>query len=230
MKTLYLGLDPKNYPNKNSLVHYPVIRTIPLEEDALRIAETLWPAFTHVVFTSQTTVAYWHMPIKDKICIAIGEATAAAIRLKGSVPLVAPQATQEGVVEFLAGLDLREAFLFLPRSRLARNTLTEYLDRSRIHYFALDLYDTVFQKPEPVPNLDEFDEIVFTSPSTVEGFLKIFGKLPRDKKLTSIGPVTKKCLCILAEDSDGFFGRMKGTIKVVGEIISPVDEVWDVSR
>ncbi len=196
MKTLYLGLDPKNYPHQDSLVHYPVIRTIPLEGDDLRTAETLWPAFTHVIFTSQMAVAYWNRPIIDKICIAIGEATAEAVRRKGAIPLVALQATQEGVIEFLSGMDLRGAFLFLPRSRLARNALIDYLDRSRIRYFALDLYDTVFQKPEPVPNLDEFGEIIFTSPSTVEGFLKIFGKLPRDKKLTAIGPVTKKYLSI----------------------------------
>ena len=194
MQTLYLGLDPKNYPHQDSLVHYPVIRTVRLEEDALRTAETLWPAFTHVVFTSQMAVAYWHIQLKDKVFIAIGEATAAAVRIKGAIPLVAFQATQEGVIEFLSGMDLREAFLFLPRSRLARSALTDYLDRSRIRHFALDLYDTVFQKPEPVPNLTEFGEIVFTSPSTVEGFLKIFGKLPRDKKLTAIGPITKSAL------------------------------------
>ncbi len=194
MQTLYLGLDPKNYPCKGSLVHYPVIRTQKLEGDDLQKAENLWPQFTHVVFTSQTAVNYWRLDLKGKISIAIGDATAEAVKSRGSLPLLAPYATQEGVIELISSLDLQNGFLFLPRSRLARSALSDFLSQRRIRYFALDLYDTLFQKPEPVPDLNEFDEIVFTSPSTVEGFLKIFGKLPPERKWRPIGPITRKAL------------------------------------
>jgi uroporphyrinogen-III synthase len=39
-----------------------------------------------------------------------------------------------------------------------------------------------------------FDEIVFTSPSTVAAFKEIFGALPRGKKLVAIGPITEEAL------------------------------------
>ena len=85
-----------------------------------------------------------------------------------------------------------QGYFFLPHSKRARPALSDYFKQHHIPFFALDLYDTIFQKLEPVPNLDDFDEILFTSPSTVEGFLRIYGQLPIHKKLTSIGPITDR--------------------------------------
>jgi len=185
MTTLYLGLDPKNYPGA---LHYPVIRTELCGQ--VEPARALWPQFTHLIFTSQTAVRYWPGPWDKKI-IAIGDATASALRQKGLKPLIAPVATQEGVIELIKQID---GYFFWPRSKRARPILTDFLNQQKIPFFVLDLYDTVFQRPEPVPNLDTIYEIIFTSPSTVEGFLRIYGKLPKDKKLTPIGPVTEKAI------------------------------------
>jgi uroporphyrinogen-III synthase len=143
-----------------------------------------------VIFTSQTTVHYWPGPW-DKIAIATGPFTAEALRKKGVDPLVAKKSTQEGIIDLIAEMD---GYFFLPRSKLARPILSDYFTRKKVPFYSLDLYDIVFQKLEPIPNLDDFDEIVFTSPSTVEGFLQIFGKIPKDKKLTTIGPITEKAL------------------------------------
>lgn len=194
MKTLYLGLDPKNYPCTGTLLHYPVIRTVRIEGSELQQALRLWPKFTHIVFTSQSAVFYWKEDLRDKKLIAIGDATAKALQSKGLDPQIASDATQEGVIALLSQMDLAQSFLFWPRSRRARPHLTAYLTQSEIPFLTLDLYDTHFQRPQPVPKLEEIDEIVFTSPSTVEGFLKIYGSLPQNKKLTAIGPVTQKAL------------------------------------
>lgn len=183
MRVLYLGLNPKP-----GTFHYPVIRTEYCGN--LGPALLLWPQFTHIIFTSQTAVHYWPGPW-DKQMIAIGYATAAALEKKGLDPLIAPEATQEGVITLIEEL---KGYFFLPRSRLARSVLTDFMTEKKIPFFVLDLYDTVFQKLEPVPKLDDFDEIVFTSPSTVDGFLRIYGKLPTDKKLTAIGPITEQAL------------------------------------
>jgi uroporphyrinogen-III synthase len=143
-----------------------------------------------MICTSQTTVEYWPGPW-DKEVIAIGEATASLLKKKGLKPLIAPFATQEGVIELISQL---KGHFFLPHSKLARPALKDYFKAHHIPFFALELYTTKFQCPEPIPKLNEFDEIVFTSPSTVEGFLRIYKELPKDKKLTAIGPVTKAAL------------------------------------
>lgn len=188
MRVLYLGLDPKNI----CCVHYPVIRTEKIVGAELREAQALWPQFTHVIFTSQSAVGYWEGDLRGKRLIAIGEATGEAIRKRGGAVVVARDATQEGVIDLLKSLDLRGAFLFMPRSKKARPNLAEFLKSYRS--FVLDLYDTVFQKLEPVPKLEEFSEIVFTSPSTVEGFSRIYEKIPPKIKLTAIGPITQERL------------------------------------
>lgn len=186
-KILYLGLNPPP-----GVVHYPVIRIEKLTN--VKTALDLWPRFSHVIFTSKTAVGCWFEEITcfDKVAIAIGPATASVLQARGVRPLVASNPTQEGIVELLR--TQKPSFVFLPRSKKARSVLTDYLRKRKIPFFALDLYDTVLQKLEPVPNLDEIDEIVFTSPSTVEGFLAIYGRLPMEKVLTTIGPVTAQKL------------------------------------
>lgn len=180
---LNLGLSPKP-----GTFHYPVIRTEFCGCTAEALA--LWPQFTHIIFTSQQAVHYWPGPW-DKQTIAIGPATAAALQRKGLAPLIAPEPTQEGVIALIAHIP---GHFFLPRSRRARPILTDHFRACSIPFYALDLYDTLFQQLEPIPSLDDFDEILFTSPSTVEGFLRIYGKLPQGKKLTAIGPITEKAL------------------------------------
>ncbi len=179
------------------MFHYPVIRT-----EFCGIPESvfaIWPQFTHVIFTSQTTVAYWPGPW-DKQSLAIGDSTASALRKHGLAPLVAPFATQEGVIELIEVLrqsscpPFNKSYFFIPHSRLARPNLIDYMKENQISFYSLELYDTLFQRLEPVPDLGDFDEIVFTSPSTVEGFLRIYGNLPQGKKLTPIGPVTEAAL------------------------------------
>lgn len=188
-KVLYLGLDPPP-----GVVHYPVIQTVRMDGPELKSAVALWPQFSHVLFTSKTSVRYWFEVRRafDKKAIAIGAGTGKELKRQGIEPAIVPVATQEGVIEWLEKEPV--SFLFYPRSRIARPLLVEYLRKKGIRFLAIDLYDTVFQKIEPVPDLNAFDEIVFTSPSTVEGFLHIFGAFPQGKILTPIGPVTTRAL------------------------------------
>ena len=194
MKILYLGLKAKK-----GTFHYPVIRT-----QKRAILPPFPQSFTHIVFTSQTAVAYWPGPW-DKEVIAIGEETAAALRKKGLKPLLAPEPTQEGVFELIRSL---HGFFLLPHSHRSRPHLVESLKVKKIPHFSFVLYETHFQCPKPIPNLADFEEIVFTSPSTVEGFLRIYKTLPSNKKLTPIGPITKKALSLEEKDRERYSGSL----------------------
>jgi len=61
-----------------------------------------------------------------------------------------------------------------------------------VRHQVCDLYQTVFQKPGPLPDLSKVDEIIFTSPSTIKGFIAAFGAIPTNKKLTCMGPITEE--------------------------------------
>jgi uroporphyrinogen-III synthase len=193
---LYLGTDPENCELKD-LIHYPIIKTIPLE-----IPSHLWEDFaeyTHILLTSKNAVAIFLSQLKDKEAlqdkkiIAIGKSTAAKLTGEGFAPhLIAEDESQEGMIELLKTLDLHDAYIFYPRSSLARKKLEHYMVGIGVRHQICDLYETVFQKPEPSPDFSKIDEIIFTSPSTVKGFIAAFGAIPSDQKLTCIGPITEE--------------------------------------
>jgi uroporphyrinogen-III synthase len=206
MKTiLYLGTDPTQFESQNRpsghLIHYPVIKIVPraLESPELKQAYDEFEAYTHLLFTSKNAVKvfFGHLcpNLSAKITIAIGEVTAAHLRVQGVQPqFIAQDETQEGVIQLLNQLDLNNAYFFMPRSSLSRPLLTNFFKEHQIRHQACDLYDTVTQILEPRPDLNRIDEIIFTSPSTVNAFLEIFGKLPKGKKLTAVGPITEQAL------------------------------------
>lgn len=205
MKTvLYLGTSPVHYAGDGHLIHYPVIRIVPRSSEAPEIREAFeqLEKYTHILFTSKNSVAvfFQHLQVLQKRLgeqkiLAIGKVTEAHLSRKGvRVERTAEVETQEGIIAELARLDLTDSFLFLPRSSLSRPKLVEYLEQNKIRFLACDLYDTQFQKLEPVPDLAKIDEIIFTSPSTVKAFLSIYSELPKDKKLTAIGPITQEFL------------------------------------
>jgi uroporphyrinogen-III synthase len=131
--------------------------------------------------------------LRNKQLVAIGKSTAAKLTQAGYAPhLICQDESQEGMIELLKTQDLHNAYLFYPRSLLARKKLERYLVNRGVRHQTCDLYETVFQKPVPVPDLTQVDEIIFTSPSTVKGFMAAFGAIPSNKKLTCIGPITEE--------------------------------------
>jgi uroporphyrinogen-III synthase len=212
MKTiLYLGTDPTQFAAQGHfdghLIHYPVIQIVPRDLDHVELARAYddLHEYTHVIFTSKNAVRilfehFQQMKLPsslfdNKQVIAIGQITAAHLNMRGVHPAhIARDECQEGLVRLLNQHDLSESYFFIPRSSLSRPVLSNYLREKEIRFQTCDLYDTVTQKIFPIPDLSTIDEIVFTSPSTVKGFMEIFGSLPLDKKLLAIGPITEQAL------------------------------------
>ena len=59
---------------------------------------------------------------------------------------------------------------------------------------ALDLYTTVFQPQERIVDWSLIEEIVFTSPSTVESFWRLYGGLPKGVSCKALGKITEGVL------------------------------------
>ncbi len=204
-KILYTGLDPSRYKHEGTLVHCPFIAIQPcnVEKKEVVAAFSQFDRFTHVVFTSRSSASIWlgmcqEKSIgkeiwKEKTIIAIGRATKSLLEEKGLAPnYTACPETAEGMVEILKTLDLKEAHLFLPHSSLSRPLLRQFMKEQCITHTSCVLYETHFCCPQELPDLSMFDEIVFTSPSTVEAFCHCYGSFPNHARLTSIGPITAK--------------------------------------
>lgn len=199
---LYLGLALQKKLLQVNHIHYPVIQTVPVAADHpdVKAALSQLSQFTHLLFTSKTAVNYFFdlcsevnaIDLKNKKCIAIGRATAEEIEKRGGqVAIMTQNECSEGLIEELKGHQLQDAYLFWPHSALSRPVITNYFKSTNIRYLDCVLYTTELQKIEPIPNLDAVGEIQFTSPSTVDNFITLFGPLPATKQLTPIGPVTE---------------------------------------
>lgn len=181
---LNLGLE-----SRPGTVHFPVIRTQLRQGPDIEEALSLSKKATHLLLTSPRATHYWAKlcppPWKTQVW-AIGSAT------YRQADRFAQVATQEGMMALFEGWT--GGLVLLPHSARARPHLRLFLQENSIAHAACALYDTLLQCPGEPPNLAEFTEILFTSPSTVDGFLAIYGALPQGIQLTPIGPVTRTAL------------------------------------
>lgn len=213
MKTiLHLGLEAPPPKENETIISYPVIRIVPRppsSPDIVNILNTLH-TFDAIIFTSKSAVDLFFalQPAitapHNKKWIAVGTATAKRLNENGiHTVATAIDETAEGVVTLIDTLSLPTHTRFLwPHSALARRIIPNAL---AIRGFPLEeciLYDTELQAPSPKPDLATIDEIIFTSPSTIDGFLLAFGTLPKDKALRTIGPVTAAALKNVADILD----------------------------
>jgi uroporphyrinogen III methyltransferase/synthase len=127
---------------------------------------------------------------------AIGPGTARALREHGVRADVVPERfVAEGLVEALAGLEVRRALI--ARAAAARDVLPDALRERGAEVDVLPLYRTV---AEPLGEHEraavaDADYLTFTSSSTVSFFLEGFGgPPPSGVRLVSIGPVTSQTL------------------------------------
>lgn len=199
---LYLGLQPPRPVQDEEIIHCPIIQICPRPIDSKAFAQL--DAYTHLIFTSKTAVDIFcsqggkvlgKVPMIGKEILAVGHATALRL-LEAGLPVTetASDERAEGIIQLLDKKDLSRAFIFWPHSAQARPLLKEYLEKRCVRFCECFLYDTLPQRPEPIPNLAQIDEIVFTSASTVDAFLQYFGRIPNDKKLKPMGPVTENYL------------------------------------
>jgi uroporphyrinogen-III synthase len=192
---------------KRKYLHYPVIKIVPKDLASFEVRQALQtlPKASHIIFTSKTTVDLFFQAIKgfgfspssllEKCVIAVGKKTAGCLEGQGLSPAIVPkQETAEGIIRELEKLDLAAAHFFWPHSGLSRPLLREYFELKNYAFDEVVLYDTVPNTPGAAPSPEMYEEILFTSPSTVTAYLSIFGRFPTGKTLKAIGPVTAKCL------------------------------------
>lgn len=210
MKTiLHLGLEPPPSQENTTIVFYPVIRIVPREKSASDIVSAVAALHSYnvIVFTSKTAVDLFFAllpndtPLTRYTWIAVGTATTRRLKEKGIHTVsTATEETAEGVVALIDALSFpRDTHFLWPHSALARRVIPAALTSRGFPLTECILYDTQLHTPSPKPSLDGIDEILFTSPSSVNGFLLAYGALPHDKILRAIGPVTAAALKNVAD-------------------------------
>lgn len=186
------------------------VPTIAIEDpddggEALRAVASQLSLYTWVVFTSANAVERLFASVRDARAFggakvaAIGDATARALQARGVVADLVPaefvsealaEVFPESRADYIPGS--RAERVLLPRSASARDVLSSMLLAKGYEVHAVDAYRTV--RPQPSPGLLESlrfaDAVMFTSSSTVTGWLELFGAGALPPVVGCIGPIT----------------------------------------
>ncbi|OED35766.1 uroporphyrinogen-III C-methyltransferase [PVC group bacterium (ex Bugula neritina AB1)] len=192
-KVLYTGLDSSRYKSHANICHYPLIET-KVKEDVPQNINL--DQFEAVIFTSREAVKYFfqlYPNVTISVALAIGSGTARSLEKRGievkHLPKTPDSKAMLGLIDKLP----YDSYLYLC-SCLSKNSLHD-----NIKVTSLPIYDVGFIKQD-VLDLSQFERIVFTSPSTVNSFLEIYGKLPKYTLFEVLGPLTRDHLVAIGVD------------------------------
>lgn len=201
-RILVTGTCAKKFRSMGKILHVPMIEIQPpgnfkeLDAAIFRIGD-----YDGLLFTSRHAAAYFlerfkkkvkgGVPVlRSKMIFAIGSTTAGALKNSGLEATAMPEKeTAESMLELLARSRVRGKRFLIPRSDLARDLLVDGLRELGARVDAVTVYRNICPKIQK-QDLDRIDEIVFTSPSTVNNFMKVHASVPERVKLWAIGPVT----------------------------------------
>lgn len=217
-KILFTGISKERFFEEGIIFHIPMIEIKPLSDYTetdnwiKKICEEKF--FDWIVFTSRFGVYYFFERVfcleydtrilKDIKIAAIGTSTANKLKEYGVVAdLVPKKECSKGLIEEFKVIikenkNLKHQIkIFLPRSDLADKGLTEALKKLGFEVYPCVIYRNVMSENLPDIDFNFFDEIIFSSPSTVKNFvsrygIEVFKKIKT--KIKTIGEVTQKAV------------------------------------
>ena len=81
--------------------------------------------------------------------------------------------------------------VFYPHSSLSPEDIPLALQELGFDVLSAVVYNNVLPKNPRRVNLNHYKRIVFTSPSTIDNFIKLYGKLPENTEFITRGPITQ---------------------------------------
>lgn len=174
---------------------------------------------SYLLFTSQYAVKgfmrvieytyYQTYPNEDLKVISIGKTTTEALHKAGFKDVIQvdednrygviewfkkerPKFLEQHPIEIEHGEEYEEipAVLY-PCSSLSPDDIPEALFALRYNVTKWTVYNNELPKNPRRVNLNHFKRIVFTSPSTIDNFIKLYGKLPENTEFITRGPITQ---------------------------------------
>jgi uroporphyrinogen III methyltransferase/synthase len=201
---LVTGTHIEHFNKLGKVVHQPLIQ-IEKSENNTELANELNQLHTNdwLFFTSRYTVQFFFEELekvgKDSRALsglkiaAVGAVTAKALKEHGIVAdLVPDEESSEGLLKKISDLNITPANVLIPRSDLGLPVLPEGLKTLGWNVKTVVVYRNVFSKNLKPIDLSTIDKIVFSSPSCVTNFLKLYNEFPADKEYIFRGKETEK--------------------------------------
>jgi len=201
---LVIGTEAKQYQKEGIVIHQPLIQIDEIEDNTILI-KTLQnlKKFDWIFFTSRHTVHFFFKALKKldkdsralaKLKIAsIGQMTSDALRLYGIEPdLQAGRESSEGLIKDIDIKDILCGKVLIPRSDLGLPVLPEGLTELGWEVTTLIVYHNTYPEGLVPLDLNKIQTIVFSSPSCVTNFVRLYGAIPKGKEFLFRGKETEK--------------------------------------
>lgn len=191
MPTLYTGLTS---PDAN-YIHTPLIEIVSVDDDTqLRRAIADIDSYDYVLFTSRYAAKYvGALSVMHTRIVSIGRTTTKALHQIGVEEVdEVEEDNSYGVLSWFSSQS--RGRVLIPRSNLALPIIPEGLRQLGFEVDCVTAYINRMPEHPKKVNLDEIDRIVFTSPSTIDNFIRLYGALPEKKELVTRGPITEQHL------------------------------------
>ena len=191
MPTLYTGLTS---PDAN-YIHTPLIEIVPVDDDTqlLRAIADI-DSYDYVLFTSRYAAKYvGALSVRHTRIVSIGRTTTKALHQIGVEEVCEVEEDNSyGVISWFSRQP--RGRVLIPRSNLALTIIPQGLRQLGFEVDCVTAYINRMPEHPKKVNLDEIGRIVFTSPSTIDNFIRIYGALPEKKELVTRGPITEQHL------------------------------------
>ena len=178
-RTLYTGLvcnDP-NY------IHTPLI-----EIEAVNYSIPSHERYDYLLFTSRYAVKHWKGSLRGRI-VSIGPSTTHALRNVGAEQVEQTEKDDSyGVIDYFSRQP--RGRVLIPRSNLALDIIPDGLRSLGFDVETLIIYNNVYPHHVRRVNLANIQRVVFTSPSTIDNFVKTYGDLPSHIEYVTRGSIT----------------------------------------
>ncbi|MBU2591714.1 MAG: uroporphyrinogen-III C-methyltransferase [Nitrospinota bacterium] len=182
---LFTGLDPGNVRVQGRIVHYPLIKTEPVDFKVSYIN-----SYGGIIFTSKMGVksfcSRYRVGTEQKI-VAIGPHTKRELEELGyKVDYIPEVSDSDELARLIKGLKIKN-FLY-PSSDISDNKLHALKNVTRVITYRTEAIR------QPKLNLQDYDGVIFSSPSTVDSFFKIYNRLSKHLVIYVYGKTTAEKL------------------------------------
>ena len=199
-KILFTGTNPDRYSHLGEIVNNAMIELKPVIK---KISLSGLEKYQSIVFTSKHGVKFFFEALykagfdsrglHDKQIFSIGSVTTEELIKHGVRPDIQPVfETTEGLIEEFRRRKIKGQNILLPCSALSYDTLKDGLNAAGNKSKPFVVYKNVLPKGVKKMDLSIIDSVIFTAPSCVKNFKKVYGCIPERAEIIATGRITKE--------------------------------------
>lgn len=194
-KILFTGITCRN----SDYIHTPLIEIVDADVDGeLQEAIEDLKDDDILLFTSRFAAIYWkRMLLKtehdwnNSRIVSIGKTTTTTLQAMGATGIEECRKDDSyGVIDHFRMTDNHHRVVF-PRSDLALDIIPNGLREMGFKVKTIVAYRNIMPQNPVQVDLSTIRKIIFTSPSTIDNFIRIYGELPRDMEYETRGAITQ---------------------------------------